>query len=133
MSEQNTGAKWVHTQEFKLNQEQGGCIRVSEKGAISVSLFNQDGSRQDLFFVTAPVAQRMVDTAMVNIPGLEELLASDTMRAIQDNKAKLKEQAKLERQKAQVANKLANQFVALEQQRAILEAKLAEVGIQIKK
>ena len=102
--------KWVHAQEFKLNAEQGGQLRVSEKGAIEVALFNQDGSRHIMFFLTDKTAKRLVESCMVNIPGLEELLASDTYAAILDNKVVIKEQTRLERRKAQEAQKLALQI-----------------------
>lgn len=114
------GAKWVHTQDFKLNAEQGGCIRVSEKAAISVSLYNQSGEREDLFFVTGPVAQRMIDNAVINIPGLEELLASDTFQAILENKERAKEQNKIEAQKLKVASRLLLQQQAIQEQLATL-------------
>ncbi len=89
---------WIHTQEFKLNEEQGGFFRVSEKGAIDVQLFNQDGSGERMFCVTGQQAKRLIDNNLVNVPGLEEFLTSPEYAAILDNKGKLKEQAKIQRQ-----------------------------------
>ena len=118
-------AQWVHKQTFNLNEEQAGEFAVSAKGAVKVSIYNHDGSPEQLFCVPSSTAQRMIDNAIINVPGLEEYLASPAFAQLLEQKQVNKVQSKLEMQKIRKAQQLTGTLQATIEQ-------LKSLGVNLK-